>query len=652
MTTTAEVWTTIGLLDHIQNVDRRMEERAFAFILGAGASQAAQIPTNGELVERWLQELQRRLDPDYASNDLAQWATAENLAIPGFEYSKAVTFYAQVFERRFRDDPNEGYTYLSDITEGKVPGIGYLILAQLLTKTRHRIVVTTNQDDLIAQAMNIYAHSSPLIATPADLAKLARPRLRRPLLAKIHQPPFIASDEQGLNSNHWSQPLYRLFEHYTPIVIGYDDDEGGVIELLKQIEPCDTNGGIFWCYQQERGRPNGRIEEIVSRRRGKFVPISDFDGFMQQLGEQFALPCVADEIEQQGLEAAQRYRHRPAGNAAAVKKNASTTPPAISPSISKSPSLKEPATALKSQTDEPKESEPDPAPANPNPGEKADRSAPREGGGDTPVVLKVVSQATPPPAEKSKAGGKASAMATIPDWANWLERINAATDLDAKEALYKEVVSSHPGNATAYGNFAYFMEVERREHEKAEALYRQALNLDDRHTTNIGHFANFMAYARKSYDSAERLYQRAIELAPETALNYTNYAGYLIVINNLPKALKYTKRAWALSQQESGLAAIQAAYYRALIALATRTNARPALGRLKAMLEAGFDYGDSRWHHTPVTTAMKYKLIPEKHALIELIADTIKGTDNSARLDDFADWKGIDPIPLSEAWEG
>ncbi len=640
MTKTPEIWTTIGLLDHIQNVDTRMEERAFAFILGAGASQPAQIPTSKALVLQWLEELQRRLDPDYASRSLAQWATADNLDIPQFDYDNAAAFYTQVFERRFQDDPSEGDTYLNGITEGKVPNIGYLILAQLLTKTRHRIVVTTNRDDLIAQAMSIYTHAAPFSATPADLGKLARPRLRRPVLAKIHQAPFASNDEQAISSSHWSQPLYRLFEHYTPIVIGYDEDEGGVLELLKQIEPCDANGGIFWCYQQANGRPNGRVEEIVSRRRGKFVPITDFDSFMQQLGEQFCLPCVADEIEQQGLAAAQRYRQPTNDTPAAQKKNANTTT-----SASHAPLPQEPAPQPAEPLTEEKHAAPAPEPA------AVVAEAPLPDNTDEPLVrLKVVGQSSDRRAA-SESPRETHATATLPDWDAWLEKIEATADLAGKEALYREMVADHPSNATAYGNYAYFMEVERKEYEKAEALYRQALSLDDRHITNIGHFANFMAHARKSYDAAERLYQRAIELDPDTGMNYIHYAGYLIVINNLPKALKYTKRAWALSSQSPNQTALQAAYYRALIALATRSNASPALGRLKTLLAQECAYTENSWHHTPVTTAMKYKLIPEKHAMIELIADAIKGVETTANLDDFSDWRTATAIPLAQAWE-
>ena len=661
MSTTAEVWTTIGLLDHINNVDKRIEERAFAFILGAGASKPANIPTSKELVLRWLAELQRRLDPRYETNDLAQWATAENLDIPGFEFANAAAFYPEVFERRFRDDPHEGYAYLNDITEDRTPNIGYLILAQLLTRTRHRVAITTNLDNLIAQAMGLYARNYPLAVTPAALTRLARPRLRRPLLVKLHEDPLTASREQVENANQWAQPLYRLFEYYTPIVIGYDEDDGGVIDLLNQIEPCDANGGIFWCYDEEKGRPNGRIEEIVSRRRGKFVPIPPFDQFMQQLGELFSLPPVAEEIERQGREIAQTYRQyaNPANPSAEI---AGTEP--LGQPAPQQPAPKEPTSGAQ-EKESGGETEIESEPVSPLAQTIAQEhtQAPQPAAAEIikptaePTRLKVVravadtvEQPAPTPKENPQAVESVSRepLQTQPDWNEWLKKIEQTNDVDNKESLYREAIENYPDNATIFGNFAHFMESEKREPEKAEALYRQAIKLDGKHVENINRFANFMAYVRKSYDTAERLYQRAIELAPNDAMSYVNYAGYLIVINNLPKALEYTKRAWALNKDGINQASAQTAYYRALIALATRQDASSALGRLKTLL--GSELAHHSWNATPITMAMKYKLVPEKHAMIEKLAQIIQKGGDVSQLDKFSDWKEVEAIPLSEPW--
>ena len=91
-----ETWTTAGLLSHIKEIEERMPDRAFAFILGSGASFTSGIPTGGKLVEQWLEELQHRLDHSTEKRPLKEWATAEALGIEGFEYERAAEFYPQI----------------------------------------------------------------------------------------------------------------------------------------------------------------------------------------------------------------------------------------------------------------------------------------------------------------------------------------------------------------------------------------------------------------------------------------------------------------------------------------------------------------------------------------------------------------------------
>src|SRR5262245_53766848 len=102
MVMAAGVWTVDGFLDHLAHLHRAMANRAISFILGAGASAPSGIPTGGALVDRWLIELHRREDPEYRSGDIAVWATANNVGIPGFEYQRRSEFYSNVFVRRFR----------------------------------------------------------------------------------------------------------------------------------------------------------------------------------------------------------------------------------------------------------------------------------------------------------------------------------------------------------------------------------------------------------------------------------------------------------------------------------------------------------------------------------------------------------------------
>lgn len=200
-------WSEKGLLAEIRKLHQ--QGRSLAFILGAGASASSGIPTGGKLAYRWLQEWHQRecLEPN---TDLQSWAR-EQLKNPAFithqnarpDYQDAASHYATIFERRFAGDYASGYAALEDAMEDATPSVGYSILAKILDRsTLHRVVVTTNFDNLVADALAIHALRSPLIVGHEALAGFARPQLRRPLVAKIHRDLHLApkNDPEGVNT--------------------------------------------------------------------------------------------------------------------------------------------------------------------------------------------------------------------------------------------------------------------------------------------------------------------------------------------------------------------------------------------------------------------------------------------------------------------
>ncbi len=304
------IWTVNGFLSFFQEV-HAAEDRRFAFILGAGASLDSGIPMAGQLVGRWLQELHDR--EDHEDDPLAVWATAANLGIEGFEYQRAVEFYSQVFARRFADHPEEGYTYLERILHGHDPSFGYSVLAQVLASTRHRVVITTNFDNLVADALAIYTDTLPFVCGHESLASFVRINPRRPLVVKIHRDLLLApknrADEIAVLPDVLVRSLRDLLGSYTPIVIGYGGNDGSLMGLLRDVlQPGDIPGGIYWCYWAGGGQPGEPILEVIRRHHGALIPIQGFDELMLQLNERLGYQRMDQRIADRANERVREYR--------------------------------------------------------------------------------------------------------------------------------------------------------------------------------------------------------------------------------------------------------------------------------------------------------------------------------------------------------
>jgi protein O-mannosyl-transferase len=266
-----------------------MLDHKFVWILGAGASYPSGIPLGSELVDNWLKELYLRVGTD---KPLDVWATPDNLNIPGVTYQKRATFYPMVYQSRFRDHPDEGYAYLESVMSGKDPSPGYSILATTLahTPSRHNAVVTTNFDNLVADAIGIYTDTFPFVCGHESLVGFVHAETRRPLICKIHRDLLLApqNDPRGLKRLHdaWGGALRSLFQHYTPLVIGYGGNDDTLMDLMESLQPEDIKGRMIWCYYDE---PSTRIKDLVAGQNGALVRVPDFDSLMVLLGEKMEI---------------------------------------------------------------------------------------------------------------------------------------------------------------------------------------------------------------------------------------------------------------------------------------------------------------------------------------------------------------------------
>jgi hypothetical protein len=292
----AQKITTAGFLSEFLARHKKMSDRPFCWVLGSGASFQSGIPTGDTLAMQWLKELHEL--EDFHNLPLEKWATAAKLGISGFDFKRFANFYPFIYQRRFRDFKEQGYAFLEDVMAGAEPSYGYSVLAQIMAKHQHKVAVTTNFDNLIADAIAIYTNAFPLVCGHESLTGFIRPNLKRPVIAKIHRDlllnPKSEPEEIEKLPAEWEEALKVILENNTPIVVGYGGNDGSLMGYLKNIPPI--KGGIFWCYRTGN-EPDKKIHEIVKRHSGRLVPVLGFDELMLQLAEKLQLPSAIPELQ-------------------------------------------------------------------------------------------------------------------------------------------------------------------------------------------------------------------------------------------------------------------------------------------------------------------------------------------------------------------
>lgn len=291
--------------------DKRKGKKKFCFILGSGASVESGIPTGITLIKQWMKELlematvddicnieatiklKKKLKFDFRNDILPKW---ENKEVLGSEY------YFDIYSLRFYPDPTDGYYFYEEKFSKAVPSFGYNALAQILADSLgSNLVITTNFDSLVEDALFIYTDKKPLVINHEALAGYAADfSIDRPVIAKVHRglyfDPLNTPEETDELKGKWAEILGSIFKFYTPVVIGYG---GGDESLMRCLEDPDVKmeNGIYWCYREKSSLPDERILKLITDKNGLLVRIAGFDAVMLALGN----ALMPDKIEPENV---------------------------------------------------------------------------------------------------------------------------------------------------------------------------------------------------------------------------------------------------------------------------------------------------------------------------------------------------------------
>lgn len=267
-----------------------MRSKSLMWLLGAGASASAGVPTANDLIWEFKQQLyvsQKRVSP-HAVSDLSNETIRAMIQahIDGsgrFPQQGAPDEYASLFEAAYPSETDRR-TYIDAKIKGGRPSYGHYALATLMRAQLLRIVWTTNFDTLVADACaKVFNTTAALTSIDLDAPAIAEELIKEerwPVEIKLHgdfrsRRLKNTEDELRHQDSKLRQTLIDSCHSYGLIVAGYSGRDESIMSSLREV--LSTAGaypaGLFWLHR-EGGEPLDQVYELVKEATARGIEAS------------------------------------------------------------------------------------------------------------------------------------------------------------------------------------------------------------------------------------------------------------------------------------------------------------------------------------------------------------------------------------------
>lgn len=600
------------------NLDSNPDAR-YCFFLGAGASVSSGILTAGQLVrDHWLKKLKHIKTGN--TDNLNSWAENNYKGI----LDEPASFYGKIISELFIS-PKERQQEIKSITQGIDPSFGYAVLAQLMTHSKYasrlNVVLTTNFDDLVADALYLYKREKPLVIVHESLSSFMRPSNTRPLVVKLHgdaqlEPKNTAKETEHLKDNV-KNALAPILRDSGIIFIGYSGNDNSIVTLLQELPEDSLASGIYWVNSSPPS--NNMMYNWLIKRQGIWVKHRDFDTFFLECKSVFQLskPNLAHS---ETLENSYDDKLEPLR---ITIKQDDKLQSSLENALIELEWWKIYEEASQHHISNP---------------QKADKIY-QDGIQKLPNKFQLIGSYAFflhhyikdfPKAKKFYLHTLKLAPNDIRTNSNYALLLDQTKIYDEANKYYKKTLRLSPNYVKAITNYAYFLTYSQEDFDLAETLYQKALDLEANFAT-ISNYAYFLSSFRGNYEGADKLYRHALELAPNNIDITCNYIKLLFIMEQNNQALEYIKK---INNQEFDLdLKLELNFY-----AYAHLQDQKYLDSIQTLLHQEVRSPD--WYlNDNITIAIKHQH-PEPE-LLKVLARVINAEENIKKLDEFPIWKRL-----------
>lgn len=254
----------------------------FAVLLGSGLSRSAEIPTGWEITLDLVRRVAAAQGIEEQS-DWAQWYRDTTGQEPNYsvlleEIATSPDERRAILHRYIEPDAQ-------DREEGrKVPTKAHHAIAQLVRSGHIRVIITTNFDRLMENALREQG-VEPTVVASADALAGAEPLTHsRCYLLKLHgdyKDARILNTDQELSTypESYDRLLDRILDEHGLIISGWSGEWDHALRAAFLRTP-NRRYSVYWT---ARGSVGTGASELVAHRSAKTIPISSADEFFETL---------------------------------------------------------------------------------------------------------------------------------------------------------------------------------------------------------------------------------------------------------------------------------------------------------------------------------------------------------------------------------
>lgn len=254
----------------------------FAALIGSGLSRSASIPTGWEITL----DLVRRVATSQGVEEQADWA----------EWYRQKTGHEPNYSTLLEDlatSPDERRAILHRYIEPspeeredgrKIPTKAHHAIAELVQSGHIRVIVTTNFDRLMENALREHGVEPTVVASPDALAGAEPLTHSRCYLLKLHgdyKDARILNTDEELSSYPacYDTLLDRIFDEHGLIICGWSGEWDHALRRVFLRAP-NRRYPVYWA---ARGSLGTGAQELADHRRAKVISIAGADEFFQAL---------------------------------------------------------------------------------------------------------------------------------------------------------------------------------------------------------------------------------------------------------------------------------------------------------------------------------------------------------------------------------